>query len=944
MDLWIGAVNLGLVYAFMAMGAYITYRIHDFPDITIDGSFVTGAAVSAVLIVAGKNPFFALLLSFFAGAFAGTVTAFIHTRFKINGLLAGILVMTGLYSVNLHIMGRSNIPLLNQPGVTTTIKGLNPGLPHEVWLCIAFIIVIIFFWAVTSLFFRTNFGVSMRATGNNPSMAGASGINVNMVKTVGIALANGLAALSGSFVAQYQGFADIGMGIGSIVFALAAVIIGESVLRAKSLYGKVLGVIVGSVVFRLMIAFALYVGLNPTDLKLVTALFVLLVLVMPRLVPPGRITGLINRGRNLTGRIPHRVFISCAAACLILAAAGFFLSKHFFPASATGGRRVTIGIVQSGDNPPMDITRDSLIGELKRLGYEDGKNAVIYRENAHGDLATISSILDKFLRLDVDVVVPISTACAQAAANKIKGKPVVFATVANPFILGIGKSDTDHPPNITGVYGAVPADKFLDFALRVLPGKTRFGTIWDPSQANSTYNIEKLKEEVAKRRGIRFKGATVANSSEVYEAAQALAGSGIDFFLLPTDHVVFSAFESVVKAAAPRKIPIFLSDVERLHDGAVAAYGFDYTSSGIQTAHLVDRVIKGENPSKIPFEQYRKTTLGISLVTAKQLGITIPQNLLAEATIVQRESGGGTSKNANPKRMALFVFSDSYIMQLFTMGVMSEFKKRDTLSKYNLTVDLKNSQNDYGTAQAIVQDIVRQHYDYIVTGSSLALQVAANGNKSIPHVFGAVTDPYRMGIARNAGDHPPHITGIATFQPVESAIQAMRRIFPRTKRIGILWNPGEANSEACTLKARDSAKKYGFDLVEMNVTSTDEVKDALAALINKGIDIFFTSGDNTVILALATVAAILKERKIPYFTNDPSDINHETFYSVGADYVEVGAQAAIMAERVLAGEQVRNIPIRNYVPEKIALNLGLAKAYGVTIPADIVKKAATVKR
>jgi ABC-type uncharacterized transport system substrate-binding protein len=243
-----------------------------------------------------------------------------------------------------------------------------------------------------------------------------------------------------------------------------------------------------------------------------------------------------------------------------------------------------------------------------------------------------------------------------------------------------------------------------------------------------------------------------------------------------------------------------------------------------------------------------------------------------------------------------------------------------------------------------MQDIARRKYDYLVTASTLALQVAANGNKTIPHIFGAVTDPYRLGVAKSAGDHIPNITGVATFQPVESTIKAMRAIFPRAKRVGMIWNPAEANSEACTLKARDAAKKYGFELVERTISTTDEVKDALSALLTEKIDLFFTSGDNTMILALVTVADILKERRVPYFTNDPSDIERGAFFSIGADYFEVGVQTAKMAERVINGEETKNIPIREYVPEKIGVNQTLARQYGVTIPNEMLKKASVVKR
>ncbi|MEE9911812.1 MAG: hypothetical protein K4571_08815 [Deltaproteobacteria bacterium] len=939
MELWVGAVNLGFLYAFMAMGVFITFRIHDFPDITVDGSFVTGAAVTAVLIVAGVNPWLALLLSFLAASLAGAITALIHTRFQIAGLLAGIMVMTGLYSVNLHIMGRSNIPLLNEPGIIASIKHINPGLPYEVWLCLVCGAAIAVFWLLISLFFRTDFGISMRATGNNPAMAAASGINVNGMKIFGIALANGLVGLSGSLVAQYQGFADIGMGIGSIVFGLAAVIIGETILPWKSIWAKTLSVIVGSIIFRFMVALALYVGLNPIDLKLITAVFVLVILIGPKMLHQ-RYTkkgaGAL-RLRSLLVRKKPAVVLGLLIAAGLAAVLGYLFFRNVWVADKP---QVRIGVVQLTDHGVLNMTRDGFIREMEKLGYVNGKNVTLYLENANGDMATVNTILDKFLHDRVDVVVPISTGCTQAAINKVKNKPVVFATVANPFLIGTGKSDTDHLPNVTGVYGAVPMDKMVELTTAILPGKIKVGCLWDPSQVNAVFNVKQLMAQIDKHPEITFTGTTVTGSSEVQQAAQALAQQGIDAFVLVTDNIVFSALESVIKAADARKIPVILSDVERLQDGALAACGYDYAQSGEQAAHLVDRILKGEDPAHIPFERYRKLTIGVNPDVARRLGITLPESLLARATLVT----GAAGQDKKPKRLALFVFSDNYSLEVSVKGILHELKQSGVLKKHNMTLDVKNAQNDYGTALAIVQDIVRQDYDYVMTVSTMALQVTASGNQKIPHIFGTVTDPYRMGIAKSAADHIPNITGVATFQPVESAMRAMRVIFPKAKRVGLVWNPSEANSEACTQKARAAARKYGFELVEKNVTRTDEVRDAALAVINTGVDLFFSSGDNTVILASATVAQVMKEHNIPYFTNDPSDLERGSFFSIGADYFQVGVETAKMAARVFDEEKPQNIPIREYVPETIGISLALAARYGVTIPDEYLKKAAAVKR
>lgn len=949
MELWIGAINLGLLYAFMAMGVFITFRIHDFPDITVDGSFVTGAAVSATLIINGVNPFLALGLSFITGAIAGSITALIHTRFNINGLLSGIIVMTGLYSINLHIMGKSNIPLLDKPGITAYAEHINPGLSREIWFCIIIFVIMVLFWLLVSLFFRTDLGITMRATGNNSTMAGATGVNVNMVKTIGIALANGFVAISGSLVAQYQGFADIGMGAGSIVFGLAAVIIGESVIRNKSIHGKIAGVITGSVAFRLVVALALYAGLNPVDLKLITVLFVLIILVAPRITAANsQNTGLLRE--KFHALVTQRRTVITAGILLCIAAIGSLSYFMIIRNTITGGGKTTIGIVQLSDAGLLNITRDSLITELVKLGYEDGKSVTLFVENAHGDMATVNSIIDKFIVKKADIVIPISTGCTQSAIQKIKDRPVVFATVADPFTIGIGKSDTDHLPNVTGVYGAAPMDRLMELVTGIFPGPIRIGGIWDAGQQNAVFNMKRLHEVISLHNNITFTGITISGSSEVQQAASSLAAKGIDAFVLPPDNIVYSALESIVQAATPKKIPVFISDVERLKDGALAACGYDYESSGIQAARLVDRIIKGENPANIPLERYKKLTIGINTEVAKYLGIRVPADVLSRATMIYggktdiHRTGSASKTNTGPKRLALFLFSDSNVLELVAEGVMSELKRSGTLERYNMSVDLKNAQNEYATAQTIIQDIVRQKYDYLITASTLALQVAANGNKRIPTIFGAVTDPYRMGIAKNQKDHMQNITGVATFQPVESTIKAMRVIFPKARKIGMIWNPAEANSEACTQKARIAAKQYGFELLEKTISTTDEVKNAVEALLTKDIDIFFTSGDNTAILTVPATANILKKRKIPYFTNDPTDVQRGAFFSIGADYVEVGVETAKMAERVISGEATGDIPIRDYVPEKIGVNSELAQLYGVNIPKNLLNKAAVYKQ
>lgn len=632
MELWVGAVNLGLIYALVATGIFITFRIHNFPDITVDGSFTLGAAVSAVLIYSGVDPFTSLAAAFAAGSLAGVCTAEIHNRLNVNGLLAGILVMSGLYSINLHLMGRANIPLLDRTTFITYIQAINPGMPEEAFTLLALIPAMIFFWLAWSVFFKTDFGISMRVTGNNPVMASAAGVNPDRMKTFGIALANGLTAVAGGLVAQYQGFADVGMGIGTIIIGLAAVIIGESVFRGRSIYLKVLGVILGSVIFRLIIACALAAGMNPIDLKLLTSLFVLGTLAASK-VFAGAST---EKRRALASLARTRIGIGLSAAAVLL-----LTVYALMPVRNAGENKPMpiIGVVQVSDSSLLTITREGLEHQLHVLGYRDGVNCRFLMRNANGDMATLNTIMDEFLRAQVDLVVTISTQATQTAIGRIKNRPIVFATVANPFIIGAGNSDTDHLPNVTGVYGWAEMDKMMEIVTGILTRDISIGCLWDSSQSNSIFNVEQLKEALVLYPEVKFVGATVAGSSEVYQTAQSLAQKGIDAFVLPPDNVIYSAFDSVVKAARSAKIPIFLCDVERLDDGALAARGYDYFASGTQAAFLVHRVLNGEAPANLPFERYKKSTFGLNRGVAEELEIAIPPAIAAQADMVTGEDG-----------------------------------------------------------------------------------------------------------------------------------------------------------------------------------------------------------------------------------------------------------------------------------------------------------------
>jgi len=279
--------TLGIIWGIMGLGLYLTYRVLNYADLTVDGSLTLGGAISAVYVAAGVQPIVAILLATFGGMIAGLVTGFLHTKLRIPDLLAGILTQFALYTVNLRIMGKANFGLLNQTTIFSQLKDL--GVPSKwVGLIVGLVFVVVLIILVYC-FFGTEIGCALRATGNNPDMVKAMGGNTKVYIMLGLVVGNGLVAMSGSMLAQYQGYADINMGVGTIVVGLASIMIGEVLFSKRTYFHRLAGVIIGSVVYRIIIAIVLRISMNSNfiikitadDMKLITAVIVIIALVAP---------------------------------------------------------------------------------------------------------------------------------------------------------------------------------------------------------------------------------------------------------------------------------------------------------------------------------------------------------------------------------------------------------------------------------------------------------------------------------------------------------------------------------------------------------------------------------------------------------------------------------------------------------------------------------------
>lgn len=276
MTFLLGILEQGLIFAVGALGVYITYTILDFPDLSVDGTFALGAAITGAFIIKGMNPFISLAAAFIGGAIGGLATGILHVKLKITNLLSGILVMIGLYSINLRIMGKANLPMFNKENIFSS----------NVAIVIVLGLIVLAAKLLMDILFKTKFGFILRATGDNDTLVTSLGVNKGTIKIAGLMISNGLVSLSGAIMAQYQGFSDISMGTGFIVIALASIILGQSVFKKSRLLKGTTIVVIGAFLYKLSVGFAINLGVPPTDLKLITSLIVV-------------ITIIINNNRNV---------------------------------------------------------------------------------------------------------------------------------------------------------------------------------------------------------------------------------------------------------------------------------------------------------------------------------------------------------------------------------------------------------------------------------------------------------------------------------------------------------------------------------------------------------------------------------------------------------------------------------------------------------------------
>jgi len=645
------------------------------------------------------------------------------------------------------------------------------------------------------------------------------------------------------------------------------------------------------------------------------------------------------------------------------------------------GRRFKIGVVYFAPEPGADICMQGLFDGLRDLGYVEGTNLEVSKAHAQGEIANIPALLQNYDNQNLDLIMTFTTPCLTAACGTVRLTPVVFTYVYDPLAAGAGTSFTEHNPNVTGVGSFPPVDETVEMIQRLVPGVHTVGTLYNSSEANSRKVVEVARGAFAKR-GLQLEEVTVTNSNEVFQAAQALAARGVQALWITGDNTAIQGFTAIVKVANDAHLPIINNDPELVVQGALACVGIGFYRSGYAAARLAARVLRGDSPKDVPIENIAVKTVSLNLDAAHLLGMTIPDEILAEADEVIDATGRQRKQAAPPNvqptpgpaelgnlerpngeraieetpaagpptagplakqwKVDILEYVNVVDSEDAERGIRAGLKDSGLVEGRDYTVRLRNAQGDMPTLSTLVDAAQGEGADLLMTLSTPTLQAALQRARTLPIVFTFVADAVVAGAGRSNEDHLPNVTGVATKSPADELITAVRECLPQARRIGTLFVPAEANSVYNKDKMSDAARRAGLELVAVPANTSSEIADAALALCEQRIDAVVQIGSNLTTVAFASISQAARRNRIPVFGALSANAVEGAAVVVARDFFDGGHTAGTLAARVMRGESPAALPFEELRTSKTIINLDAARATGLRIPAALRQRATRV--
>ena len=618
-------------------------------------------------------------------------------------------------------------------------------------------------------------------------------------------------------------------------------------------------------------------------------------------------------------------------------------------AAPSPDRVFKIGVGYFAPDPGAENTLRGFFDGLRERGLVEGKNLEVHRVHAQGEIANIPAMMQALDGQGLDLIVPLTTPCLTGASAMVKNTPVVFTYVYDPIAAGAGKSFTDHLPGVTGVGSFPPVADTVAMIRQLVPGAHVVGTIYNASEANSRKVVEVARGAFSAA-GIRLEEAAIANSSDVFQAAQALAARGVGAFWITGDNTALLGFEGIVKAANDAGLPIINNDPEFLDKGALACVGIGFYESGLAAAKMAARVLRGESPKDIPIENVAKKKVLVNLPVARRLGIAVPASVLAAADTVLDENGRHERRaaaTAAPTPAALAKAWKLEVLEFVNVpdvedaehGIVTGLRDAGLVDGRDYKLRIRNAQGDMPTLSTMVDAAIGDGADMILTLSTPTLQAALRRAGGVPIVFTFLADAVAAGAAKSNEDHAANATGVTTGAAYEQLLDQIRAVLPSARRLGTLVAPAEVNSVWNTERLVEAAKRRGYQMDVVPVNTSAEVTDATLALLAKGIDAICQSPSNVTTAAIASIAQPAARAGTPLFGFLSGELKNGAAVVVARDYFEGGREAAGLAARIMRGENPARIPIVSLTKTRLLVNLASARALGIQIPAATVAHA-----
>jgi ABC-type uncharacterized transport system substrate-binding protein len=567
------------------------------------------------------------------------------------------------------------------------------------------------------------------------------------------------------------------------------------------------------------------------------------------------------------------------------------------------GRKYRVTAVYFAPNEISEAALRGVQDKLRERGFVPGQNIDYRMVHAQGDMATIPTLMRSVDESDADLIVTLTTPCLMSAVATVKSKPVVFTEVYDPIAAGAGTTASQHHARITGVGSFPPLNDMFDAMQAIAPELKRIGIVYNSAEANSLKAVGTARELV-RQRGLHLEEATVGNTSEVFQATQALVQKNIDVLWEIGDNTVNQGLQAMIKAGLEAKVPVVNSDAESAIQGALVGVGISFYESGLAAGELAARVLLGEDPATIPFREMAVVRRGVNLQTAKALGSTIPEDFLGKCHVFH----GVASRYGRPAKIAFVQLADGPALSDATQGAFDGLAAAGLKNGTDITIQSFNAQGELSQLSQIFDAVKTNAVDLIFTSTTPAMIGAAHSTSSTPIVFTVASEPAAVGLVPN-NERPSNLVGVYDDPPISQLIDLAERRLGTLSTIGTIWNPAEPNSAISAQRLQTVCQERGLKLIERHAAATNELRDVTSALCQTGIEILVISADNVTSSGFPAIYSVTREQQIPIYCTEPDLVRQGAAAAVGANFYDWGRQSARLAAQILAGRRPSQIPL-----------------------------------